>query len=316
MTTSRLLGRRGDGSAVVRGWVAVYTLGLPAAIGARRRSEVAGDLADETVDAVRRGETADLRRRRLVRWFAGIPDDLTWRFVDAPELARTVAWRGTRRGLGAPVADLAAAARHLGDRHGRGARTRRPGGPERPLDGRDLAGLGTVRVHGGRFARAGRGAAGRPVAPPRPRCGRARLRDRDGGGAVAVGVLVARADRARRALASGERGRPGHGRRSDELPGTRRCRHPPKPGVAVDLPPALPARRAFARVRGHEQRLPAHPPGARPPARGQVRLHVLSGRAELLPVPRADRDRRVPDVVLRAPPRRWRTTTSSRSRPR
>jgi hypothetical protein len=73
---------------VVRGWVAVYTLGLPAAIGARRRMEVAGDLADETLDAVRRGETADLRRRRLVRWLVGIPDDMTWRFVDAPALAR------------------------------------------------------------------------------------------------------------------------------------------------------------------------------------------------------------------------------------
>ena len=33
MTTSRLPGRRGDGSAVIDGWVAVYTLGLPGPIG-------------------------------------------------------------------------------------------------------------------------------------------------------------------------------------------------------------------------------------------------------------------------------------------
>ena len=88
MTTSRLLGRRGDGSAAVRGWVAVYTLGLPAPLRERRRGEVAGDLADETIDAVRRGETADLRRRRLVRLVLGIPDDIAWRLVEAPRIAR------------------------------------------------------------------------------------------------------------------------------------------------------------------------------------------------------------------------------------
>src|SRR3954454_15996041 len=41
------------------------------------------------------------------------------------------------------------------------------------------------------------------------------------------------------------------------------------------VPPAVPDGRAFALVRGHEQRLPAPPPGARPPARGEVRVHVL-----------------------------------------
>ena len=41
----------------------------------------------------------------------------------------------------------------------------------------------------------------------------------------------------------------------------------------------VPRRRAVARVRGDEQRVPAPPPGARPPARGQVRLHVLPRRA-------------------------------------
>lgn len=90
MTASRTMGRRGDGSAVVRGWVAIYTLGLPAVLRARRRDEVAGDLADETLDAVRHGATADLRRRRLLRWALGIPSDVAWRLFDAPESAARI----------------------------------------------------------------------------------------------------------------------------------------------------------------------------------------------------------------------------------
>lgn len=90
MATSRLQGRRGDGSAVVRGWVAIYTLGLPGPLRERRRGEVAGDLADETLDAVRHGETAGLLRRRLERWLVGIPDDVAWRLIDAPADARAL----------------------------------------------------------------------------------------------------------------------------------------------------------------------------------------------------------------------------------
>jgi hypothetical protein len=86
--TSRLLGRRGDGSAAVRGWVAFYTLGLPRPMRERRRSEVAGDLADETLDAIRHGDQSILFRQRLVRLLVGIPADLAWRFVDAPAAAR------------------------------------------------------------------------------------------------------------------------------------------------------------------------------------------------------------------------------------
>ena len=89
MTHTRRPARRGDGSAVVDGWVAFYTLGLPAPMRARRREELAGFLADEGADAVRRGEAATLRRRRLGRWFAGIPDDLLWRLTDARAVART-----------------------------------------------------------------------------------------------------------------------------------------------------------------------------------------------------------------------------------
>src|SRR5688572_24900059 len=81
----------------------------------------------------------------------------------------------------------------------------------------------------------------------------------------------------------------------------RACRRgaPTQRALALPLPPAVPDRRAIARLRGHEQRLPAPAPGARPPARGQVRLHVLPGRAVVLLLPGADRDRRVPDVLLR-----------------
>jgi hypothetical protein len=86
--TSRLLGRRGDGSAAVRGWVGFYTLGLPRPMRARRQAEVAGDLADETLDAIRHGDRSILFRQRLVRLLMGIPADLSWRFLDAPAAAR------------------------------------------------------------------------------------------------------------------------------------------------------------------------------------------------------------------------------------
>ena len=88
--TSRLLGRRGDGSAAVRGWVGFYTLGLPRPMRERRRAEVAGDLADETLDAIRHGDQSGLFRQRLIRLVAGIPADLSWRLIDAPVAARQV----------------------------------------------------------------------------------------------------------------------------------------------------------------------------------------------------------------------------------
>ena len=54
----------------------------------RRRSEVAGDLADETVDAIRRGEGAACYRQRLMRLALGIPADLSGASLDAPVVAR------------------------------------------------------------------------------------------------------------------------------------------------------------------------------------------------------------------------------------
>ena len=80
--------RRDDGAAVVRGWVATYTFGLPVEMRRRRRDEVAADLADEALDAVRRREQGTLIRRRMTRLVRGIPADLAWRVLDAPERAR------------------------------------------------------------------------------------------------------------------------------------------------------------------------------------------------------------------------------------
>ncbi|HYH93646.1 MAG TPA: hypothetical protein VD763_10835 [Candidatus Saccharimonadales bacterium] len=88
MAATRLQGRRGDGAALVLGWVACYTMGLPAAIRDRRREEVGADLREEALDAVRRGASQGLFGQRLRRWLAGIPADVAWRLVDAPDLVR------------------------------------------------------------------------------------------------------------------------------------------------------------------------------------------------------------------------------------
>jgi len=85
--------RQSDGSAVVLGWVALYTLGLPALMRERRRGEVAGDLADENLDAVRQATRDGLLGRRLIRLATGIPDDVMWRMVDAPSMARSLRGR-------------------------------------------------------------------------------------------------------------------------------------------------------------------------------------------------------------------------------
>lgn len=96
---------------MVRGWVATYTLGLPAEMRRRRRAEVDADLADESVDAVRRNEQLTLVGRRLERLLRGIPDDLAWRLLDAPAAARAyrvgAAWTPLSRWSMALVAIVA-----------------------------------------------------------------------------------------------------------------------------------------------------------------------------------------------------------------
>jgi hypothetical protein len=88
MRPPRLRWRRGDGSAAVRGWVALYTLGLPVEMRMRRGGEVRADLADEALHAMRTGRTGELFGQRLIRLTLGIPSDLSWRIVDAPAIAR------------------------------------------------------------------------------------------------------------------------------------------------------------------------------------------------------------------------------------
>jgi hypothetical protein len=78
---------RDHGAALVRGWVALYTLGLPDALRARRRGELAADLAEEAADAVRRATLTGLAGRRVVRLVMGVPSDLAWRLLDAPAMA-------------------------------------------------------------------------------------------------------------------------------------------------------------------------------------------------------------------------------------
>lgn len=81
---------RDHGAALVRGWVALYTLGLPGSLRMRRRAEVGADLAEETMDAVRQATLTDLTGRRVIRLLAGVPADLAWRLLDAPAMAASL----------------------------------------------------------------------------------------------------------------------------------------------------------------------------------------------------------------------------------
>ena len=60
----------------------------------RRRDEVHADLADETLDAVRRGRQQTLFGQRMRRLVRGVPSDLAWRVIDAPMMARELAVSG------------------------------------------------------------------------------------------------------------------------------------------------------------------------------------------------------------------------------
>jgi hypothetical protein len=78
---------RDHGAALVRGWVALYTFGLPGVVRARRRAEIDADLAEETLDAVRHATVEGLAGRRVIRLLMGLPADLAWRLLDAPAMA-------------------------------------------------------------------------------------------------------------------------------------------------------------------------------------------------------------------------------------
>ena len=70
----------GGVTALVRGWVDLYTRGLPAALRAARRDEVDDDLwcQREEANAVGRSPSS-LAGEVLLRLFLGIPADLSWR---------------------------------------------------------------------------------------------------------------------------------------------------------------------------------------------------------------------------------------------
>lgn len=78
---------RDHGAALVRGWVALYTLGLVDPLRTRRQAEIAADLAEEANDAIRRATVAGLAGRRMVRLIRGVPADIAWRLLDAPAMA-------------------------------------------------------------------------------------------------------------------------------------------------------------------------------------------------------------------------------------
>ncbi len=70
--------------SVVRGWVWLYTLGLPLEMRNARRAEIASDLWDQTnaLGVHGPGATGD-KSSILLRCLRGIPADLLWRFVEA-----------------------------------------------------------------------------------------------------------------------------------------------------------------------------------------------------------------------------------------
>jgi hypothetical protein len=87
MSAGSGLASRDHGAAAVRGWVELYTRGLPAELRDRRCEEVEADLADETLDAERSGSTGGLRAARWSRLIRGIPADVSWRLGDGRRAA-------------------------------------------------------------------------------------------------------------------------------------------------------------------------------------------------------------------------------------
>src|SRR5260221_10163144 len=68
--------------------------------------------------------------------------------------------------------------------------------------------------------------------------------------------------------------------------------------MELDLSPWRPARPAHARHGDHEQRLSPLAPRRRPQERHSPLVHLVHVRADVLPVPRRNRQRRAADVLL------------------
>ncbi len=72
---------------LVRWWVGLYTVGLPAQMADRRSLEIESDLHDHRAALVADGYAPrSIAIHLLYRWVRGIPSDLAWRFGDAREL--------------------------------------------------------------------------------------------------------------------------------------------------------------------------------------------------------------------------------------
>lgn len=80
---------------VVRGWVRLYTAGLPDGVGDRRRLELESDIWEQLHDDRGRHVT----RAVVGRWLRGIPADISWRYHELVAARR----RGARAGDGDPV---------------------------------------------------------------------------------------------------------------------------------------------------------------------------------------------------------------------
>lgn len=79
-------------AGLVRGWVDLYTRGLPAELRDGRRDEIAGDLWSQLEEAAVTGHSARATSSEiLVRLVAGIPADITWRFEHRGDRPMTTA---------------------------------------------------------------------------------------------------------------------------------------------------------------------------------------------------------------------------------
>jgi hypothetical protein len=102
-----------DGSVrLVRGWVQLYTRGLPDGVRDGRRDELEADLWDEAAEAADLGNERLIGRARLSRLLRGMPADIAWRIEqvsredpqgrqDMVTTRRDLVWGVIGAGLGA-----------------------------------------------------------------------------------------------------------------------------------------------------------------------------------------------------------------------